>query len=84
MADTVLDIIAQEAWNGGRLVDNSIYDNNGLTFKGGIQVNIKMIRDVLFKRQPACLVVLGFAAQRNRRNQQAQWLFRQSAVMIVL
>lgn len=43
MADTVLDIIAQEAWNGGRLGDNSIYENKGQTFKGGIPVNIKMI-----------------------------------------
>lgn len=49
MADTVLDIIAQGAWNGGRLVDISIYENKGLTFKCEIPVNIKMIRDVLFK-----------------------------------
>lgn len=43
MADTVLDIIAQGAWNGGRLVNSSIYENKGQTFKGGITVNIKMI-----------------------------------------
>jgi 3-oxoacyl-[acyl-carrier-protein] synthase III len=42
-ADTVLDIIAQGAWNGGRLVDNSIYENKGMTFKGGIPVNNKTI-----------------------------------------
>jgi hypothetical protein len=28
-ADTVLEIIAQGAWNGGNLVDNSIYENKG-------------------------------------------------------
>lgn len=42
-ADTVLDIIAQGAWNGGRLVDNSIYENKGMTFKGGIPVNNQTI-----------------------------------------
>ena len=44
-ADTVLDIIAQGAWNGGRLVGNSIYENKGLTFKGGIPVNNQTIED---------------------------------------
>ena len=44
-ADTVLDIIAQGAWNGGRLVSNSIYENKGLTFKGGIPVNNQTIED---------------------------------------
>jgi 3-oxoacyl-[acyl-carrier-protein] synthase III len=41
--DTVLDIIAQGAWNGGQLVDNSIYENKGLMFKGDIPVNHKTI-----------------------------------------
>ncbi len=45
MADTILDIIAQGAWNGGRLVDNSIYENKGMTFKGGIPVNHKTIEE---------------------------------------
>ncbi|MEJ2220691.1 MAG: hypothetical protein P8X80_07740 [Desulfobacterales bacterium] len=44
-ADTVLEIIAQGAWNGGRLVDNSIYENKGLVFKGGIPVNNKTIEE---------------------------------------
>ena len=44
-ADTVLEIIAQGAWNGGKLVDNSIYENKGLTFKGGIPVNHKSIEE---------------------------------------
>ena len=44
-ADTVLDITAQGAWNGGRLVDNSIYENKGLMFKGDIPVNNKTIEE---------------------------------------
>jgi len=44
-ADTVLEIIAQGAWNGGKLVDNSIYENKGMTFKGGIPVNNKTIEE---------------------------------------
>jgi 3-oxoacyl-[acyl-carrier-protein] synthase III len=44
-ADTVLEIIAQGAWNGGNLVDNSIYENKGMTFKGGIPVNNKTIEE---------------------------------------
>ncbi|MDX1708981.1 MAG: hypothetical protein R3274_10300 [Desulfobacterales bacterium] len=43
--DTILDIIAQGAWNGGRLVDNSIYENKGMTFKGGIPVNDATIEE---------------------------------------
>ena len=44
-ADTVLEIISQGAWNGGKLVDNSIYANKGLMFKGGIPVNNKTIEE---------------------------------------
>ncbi len=44
-ADTILEIIAQGAWNGGRLVDNSIYENKGMTFKGGIPVNHQTIEE---------------------------------------
>jgi 3-oxoacyl-[acyl-carrier-protein] synthase III len=44
-ADTVLEIIAQGAWNGGTLVDNSIYENKGLMFKSGIPVNHKTIEE---------------------------------------
>ena len=43
--DTVLDIIVQGAWNGGKLVDNSIYENKGLMFKGDIPVNNKTIEE---------------------------------------
>jgi 3-oxoacyl-[acyl-carrier-protein] synthase III len=34
-----LEIIANGAWNGGTLVDNSIFENRGMFFKGGIPVN---------------------------------------------
>ncbi len=43
--DIVLEIIAQGAWNGGKLVDNSIYENKGLMFKGDIPVNNKTIEE---------------------------------------
>jgi 3-oxoacyl-[acyl-carrier-protein] synthase III len=43
--DTILEIIAQGAWNGGKRVDNSIYENKGMTFKGGIPVNNKTIEE---------------------------------------
>ncbi len=45
VSDTVLEILAQGAWNGGHLVDNSIYENKGMTFKGGIPVNNKTIEE---------------------------------------
>jgi 3-oxoacyl-[acyl-carrier-protein] synthase III len=44
-ADFVLDIIAQGAWNGGTLVDNSVYENKGMLFKGGIPVNRETIEE---------------------------------------
>ncbi len=37
--DSVLEIIANGAWNGGTLVDNSIFENKEMFFKGGIPVN---------------------------------------------
>jgi 3-oxoacyl-[acyl-carrier-protein] synthase III len=41
----VLDIIAQGAWNGGTLVDNAIYENKGMMFKGGIPVTRETIEE---------------------------------------
>ena len=38
-SDSVLEITAYGAWNGGTLVDNSIFENRGMFFKGGIPVN---------------------------------------------
>jgi len=43
--DFVVDIIAQGAWNGGTRVHNSIYENMGMAFKGGIPVNRQTIEE---------------------------------------
>ena len=43
--ESVLEIIAYGAWNGGRVVDNSIYADTGMTFKGGIPVNPRTIEE---------------------------------------
>jgi 3-oxoacyl-[acyl-carrier-protein] synthase III len=42
---SVLEIVAYGAWNGGRVVDNSIYADSGMTFKGGIPVNPQTIEE---------------------------------------
>ncbi|RPJ74955.1 MAG: hypothetical protein EHM15_04455, partial [Desulfobacteraceae bacterium] len=44
-ADCVVDILAQGAWNGGTLIDNSIYENKGMAFKGGIPVTRQTIEE---------------------------------------
>ena len=41
---SALRIIAQGAWHGGTLVDNSVYENIGMTFKGNIPVNSQTIQ----------------------------------------
>ena len=43
--NSVLEIVAYGAWNGGILVDNSIYEQKNLQFKGGIPVNHKTIEE---------------------------------------
>ncbi|MCP4366610.1 MAG: hypothetical protein GY797_00635 [Deltaproteobacteria bacterium] len=43
--DSILEIIAQGAWNGGNLVDNLIYSKKGLSFKGGVAVDNKTIEE---------------------------------------
>ena len=43
--DSVLEIIANGAWSGGNVVDNSIYEQKGMVFKGGIPVTNKTIED---------------------------------------
>jgi 3-oxoacyl-[acyl-carrier-protein] synthase III len=43
--DFVLDIVAQGAWNGGTLVDNAMYENKGMAFKGGIPVTRETIAE---------------------------------------
>jgi len=42
--DSILEITAQGAWNEGTLVDNSIYEDKGMHFKGGIPVNNETIQ----------------------------------------
>jgi hypothetical protein len=44
-SNSVLEIVAYGAWNGGTVVDNSIYEDKGLSFKGGIPVNNKTIEE---------------------------------------
>ena len=43
--DSVLEIAGYGAWNGGTLVDNSIYEQKNLQFKGGIPVTNKTIEE---------------------------------------
>jgi len=40
---SVLEIVEYGAWNGGTPVDNSMYENMGMAFKGGISVNSETI-----------------------------------------
>ena len=42
---SVLEIIAQGAWNGGTPVDNTIFENAGMAFKGDIPVNSETIEE---------------------------------------
>ena len=42
--DSVLEIIAHGAWNGGTVQDNSLYENKGMFFKGEIPVNDQTIQ----------------------------------------
>ena len=43
--ESLLEIKASGAWNGGTLTDNSIYENKGMFFKGDIPVNMKSIEE---------------------------------------
>jgi len=43
--DSVLEIIAYGAWNGGTLVTNAVYENRGMFFKGGKPVNNETIEE---------------------------------------
>jgi 3-oxoacyl-[acyl-carrier-protein] synthase III len=45
MNDPVLDIIAQGAWNGGTVVDNSAFTGRGMQFKHGIPVTHETIEE---------------------------------------
>lgn len=41
---SVLEIIAHGAWNGGTYVDNTMYENRGMFFKGGVPVSDETIQ----------------------------------------
>lgn len=43
--ESILSILAYGAWNGGTLVDNSYYENKGMTFKNNVPVNSQTIED---------------------------------------
>ncbi len=43
--ESVLEVIANGVWNGGILVDNSIFENKGMFFKGGKPVNNETIEE---------------------------------------
>ena len=43
--NSVLEIVAYGAWNGGSVVDNSIYEKKGLAFKGGVPVTNRSIEE---------------------------------------
>ncbi|MBW1902799.1 MAG: hypothetical protein JRJ20_14395 [Deltaproteobacteria bacterium] len=43
--DSVLDIIDNGAWNGGTPIDNSMFENTGMFFKGNKPVNNKTIEE---------------------------------------
>jgi len=47
LKDSILEITAHGAWNGGTVQDNSLYENKGMFFKGDIPVNDKSIQDRL-------------------------------------
>ena len=41
--DSILEISAYGAWNGGTLVDNSVFQDKGMFFKGNVPVNDETI-----------------------------------------
>jgi 3-oxoacyl-[acyl-carrier-protein] synthase III len=42
-SDSILEIVAYGAWNGGQIVDNSIFSGRGMFFKGNVPVNNETI-----------------------------------------
>ncbi len=45
MLDSILDIAGYGAWQGGRVVDNAMYEQQGMFFKGGIPVTDTTIQE---------------------------------------
>lgn len=44
-SESILSILAHGAWNGGTLIDNSLYENRSMTFKNDIPVNGRTIEE---------------------------------------
>jgi 3-oxoacyl-[acyl-carrier-protein] synthase III len=44
LKNSILEIMAHGAWNGGKVQDNSLYENKGMFFKGDIPVNDQTIQ----------------------------------------
>ncbi len=42
-SDSILEIVAYGAWNGGKIVDNSVFSKRGMFFKGNVPVNNETI-----------------------------------------
>ena len=45
MFESILDITGYGAWQGGQVVDNAMYEQQGMFFKGGIPVTDKTIQE---------------------------------------
>jgi 3-oxoacyl-[acyl-carrier-protein] synthase III len=45
LKNSILEILAHGAWNGGAVQDNSLYENKGMFFKGEIPVNDQTIQE---------------------------------------
>ena len=43
--ESILSILTHGAWNGGTLVDNSVYEDKGMSFKNNIPVNSQTIEE---------------------------------------
>jgi len=43
--ESILSILAHGAWNGGTLIDNSVYEDKGMSFKNNIPVNNRTIEE---------------------------------------
>ncbi len=43
--ESILSILAHGAWNGGTLVDNSVYEDKGMSFKNNVPVNNRTIEE---------------------------------------
>jgi 3-oxoacyl-[acyl-carrier-protein] synthase III len=68
LADAVIEIIGQGAWNGGTVVDNSAYEGLGMAFKGGVPVTRETIEERIGVRTRVAAPVderIGVSAMRD-------------------